>query len=94
MKTTTVRLIKCELHRVKNVNKGTIEFMNYAPVLRKAELDGSDIVGIYGQNGSGKTAMIEGLDIIRHILTGQEIPFHEYGGILCDDSELSALFYV
>ena len=94
MKTTTVRLIKCELHRVKNVNKGTIEFMNYAPVLRKAELDGSDIVGIYGQNGSGKTAMIEGLDIIRHILTGQEIPFHEYGGILCDDSEVSALFYV
>lgn len=94
MNTSIVRLIKCELRRVKNVNKGAIEFMNYAPVMSKAELNGNDIVGIYGQNGSGKTAMIEGLDIIRLILSGQEVPFDEYGGLLCDRSELFAQFFV
>lgn len=94
MNTSTVRLLKCELHNVKNVTKGSIEFMNYAPVLKNAALSGNDVVGIYGQNGSGKTAMIEGLDMIRHILSGEEIPYHEYGGILCEGSELSAQFFV
>lgn len=94
MKKSTVRLIKCELNNVKNVNKGAIEFMNYAPVLSGAKLKGNDIVGIYGQNGSGKTTMIEGLDIVRNILTGEEIPFHEYGGILGEDSKLAVLFFV
>ena len=94
MKTTIVRLIKFELHRVKNVNDGIIEFMNYAPVLSKAEIAGNDIVGIYGQNGSGKTAAIEGLDIMRHILSGEEIPYREYGGILSGESELVAHFFL
>lgn len=94
MDTPTVRLIKCELHKVKNVNYGEIEFMNYSSVLSKAELIGNDVVGIYGQNGSGKTAMIEGLDIVRHLLSGKEIPYWEYGGIVEEDSELSVHFFV
>ena len=94
MKANIVRLIKLELHRVKNVNNGVIEFMNYAPVLSKADITENDIVGIYGQNGSGKTAAIEGLDIMRYILSGEEIPCREYGGILSGESELIAHFFL
>ena len=39
MKANIVRLIKLELHRVKNVNNGVIEFMNYAPVLSKVQFE-------------------------------------------------------
>ena len=50
-----VRIIKNELHYFKNVNYGEIRYMNYSSVERDAEIKCKDIVGIYGQNGSGKT---------------------------------------
>ena len=34
----------------------------------------SDILGIYGQNGSGKTSTIEALSILKFLLSGRKIP--------------------
>ena len=80
-----VRIIKNELHYFKNVNYGEIRYMNYSSVERDAEIKCKDIVGIYGQNGSGKTAMAEALDKLKNILAGEEIPYEPYEGLI--DSE-------
>ena len=54
-----VRIIKNELIDFKNVNYGEVRYINYSSVEKEAVLQKNDIVGIYGQNGSGKTALVE-----------------------------------
>ena len=46
------------------------------------------------QNGSGKTALVESLDILKHILLGTEISYDEYAGIISEenDTQLATLF--
>lgn len=91
-----VRIIKSELFHFKNVEYGEIRYMNYSPVTYHAQIEKSDIVGIYGQNGSGKTAMVEALDIFKHVLSGREIPYEAYGGLL-DTGNVSRIklsFYI
>ena len=63
MKNATVMLKRIALENFKNVKKGEI------PLVRKGE-DGACIAGIYGQNGSGKTAVIEALVLLKHCLMG------------------------
>lgn len=82
-----VRIIKNELINFKNVEYGQIKYMNYSSVQNDACISESDIVGIYGQNGSGKTAMVEALDIVKHVLSGIEIPYDTYEGILSDQND-------
>ena len=72
-----VRLVKIELSNIKNVEHGEIEFANYQSVKTKGVILKSDIVGIYGQNGSGKTAVIEVLDILKSLLSGRAISFND-----------------
>ena len=67
-----VRIIKNELIHFKNVEYGEIRYMNYGSVQKNAKIEKNDIVGLYGQNGSGKTAMIEALAILKCILAGEE----------------------
>ena len=66
-----VRIVKSELMHFKNVANGEIRYMNYGSVEKRAEIEKKDIVGLYGQNGSGKTAMVEALAILKCILSGQ-----------------------
>lgn len=91
-----VRIIRNELFNFKNVEYGEIRYMNYYSVEKKAAIETKDIVGIYGQNGSGKTAMVEALDVLKHILSGREIPYEPYEGLL-DHRGLSRMrvsFYI
>ncbi|MFV0254671.1 MAG: AAA family ATPase [Erysipelotrichaceae bacterium] len=65
-----VRIKRIKLSNIKNVNFGVIEFKNYFSE------DGyycSDVVGIYGQNGSGKTACLDALNIISLLWRQQDI---------------------
>lgn len=91
-----VRIIKNELCYFKNVEYGEIRYMNYSSAEREGKIGKRDIVGIYGQNGSGKTAMIEALDVLKCILSGREIPYEPYEGLLDDGglSRMSVSFYV
>ena len=66
-----VRIIKNELVNFKNVNYGEIRYTNYSSVEKNAMLRKNDIIGIYGQNGSGKTELVEALDILKSILSGE-----------------------
>ena len=63
MKNATVILKRILLENFKNVKKGEIS------LVRKGE-NGACIAGIYGQNGSGKTAIIEALVMLKHCLMG------------------------
>lgn len=59
------RIIKTELFNFKNVNYGQIKYLNYSSVNSRAKIENNDVLGIYGQNGSGKTAIIEAMDILK-----------------------------
>lgn len=84
MNADMVRLMSVQLYEFKNVQYGEVKFPNYGCLNSKAEANYSDITGIYGQNGSGKTALIEALDISRFVLSGQNVNW-EYSGIISDD---------
>ncbi|MBD5475607.1 MAG: ATP-binding protein [Lachnospiraceae bacterium] len=77
-----VRIIRTEIQNLKNVNYGEVTYMNYGSINSKGVVEKSDIVGIYGQNGSGKTALVEALDILRYCITGLTVPYDSYAGIL------------
>lgn len=91
-----VRIIKNELFNFKNVEHGDIRYMNYSSVNNNAQIEEQDIVGLYGQNGSGKTAVVESLDILKCILSGVEIPYRVYEGLLSPDNKtiLSTVFFM
>lgn len=69
-----VRVKEIELNGFKNVEHGLIKMPS--TVEKKFFEHGSDILGIYGQNGSGKTAVIEAMTIIQCLLKGE--PLDEY----------------
>lgn len=91
-----VRIIQNELINFKNVEYGKIKYMNYSSVQKNACITENDIVGIYGQNGSGKTALVEALDILKYVLSGMEIPFDSYEGLLSDkgDTAIKTIFFI
>ncbi len=91
-----VRIIKSELASFKNVQYGEIKYMNYRNVERDAKIENHDIVGIYGQNGSGKTAMIEALDILKLVLCGDTVKFLNYEGLLNSEetTKITTFFYI
>ena len=71
MKDYVVRLSSMTLERIKNVRNGTI----YMPMTNEKGLNvrGAEILGIYGQNGSGKTAIVDAFYFLQQIMTGNEI---------------------
>ena len=71
MKDFVVRLSSLTLKNIKNVKNGTV-FMPLAHD-RSQTLRGSEILGIYGQNGSGKTAVVDSLYFLQQIMIGQEM---------------------
>lgn len=69
----TVRLHKAVLQNFKSVGYGEVVFdcsKQFVPFDTTA-----DVLGIYGQNGSGKTAFIEALSILKSLLSGERISF-------------------
>ena len=66
-----VRITKIVLQDFKNVEFGEIDFncgKYFVPYGTQ-----SDILGLYGQNGSGKTALIEALYILKQLLRGSKV---------------------
>ena len=72
MKERMLRLQQVQLNNFKNVRQGEIDFNSYKSENFFSET--SDVLGIYGQNGSGKTAFIEALWILKLVLLGESLP--------------------
>ena len=71
MRDVVVRLSSLTLVNIKNVKKGTI-FMPLSDE-RKYEWGSAEILGIYGQNGSGKTAIVDTLYFLQRIMIGHKL---------------------
>lgn len=66
-----IRIQKIVLENFKGVTYGEIVFNGGKSMTSQDE--GPDILGIYGQNGSGKTAVIDALEILRIAMAGKPI---------------------
>ena len=77
-----IRLTKIEIKELKNVSNGIIDFKE-------------KITGIYGQNGSGKTALVDAMNILKSILCGKNLDFaYELISVNSEFAELNFHFDV
>lgn len=71
MKDFVVRLSSLTLVNIKNVKNGTI--LMPSSNNKALSMGGAEILGIYGQNGSGKTAVVDTLYFLQQIMIGCEL---------------------
>lgn len=67
-----VRLRSLEISNIKNTVRGVVDMPGKA--MKSPFFSGAEVLGIYGQNGSGKTAVIDALFYLQNILLGQSLP--------------------
>ena len=72
MKHNIVRINKIVLSNFKNVKKGIVEMPAYSG--KELFSEKADVLGLYGQNGSGKTSVVEALRFVKMLLSGEELP--------------------
>lgn len=65
-----IRIRKIVMENFKNVSYGEV-VVNAGN--KEDQFEGADILGLYGQNGSGKTAVIDALTILKDALAGSPI---------------------
>ena len=70
---SVVRIQEIEIENFKNVLNGVITFESYKKKDFFQDSHNCDIVGLYGQNGSGKTSLVEAIDILKSVLLGQKL---------------------
>ena len=86
MKPTSVRITGITIHNFKNVIEGSLSFENIRKNYR------ASIVGLYGQNGSGKTALIDALELLKYALCGRTIP-EKFAAFINVDSDVATFLY-
>ena len=88
MNSYEVRIAEITIKNFKNVMYGSISLANGKKDYR------SSILGLYGQNGSGKTALIDALELLKYALRGVQIPskFADYINIDNEEAELEFTF--
>lgn len=80
------RIENITIENFKNVTQGTLDFEN-----KRKEYKAS-VLGIYGQNGSGKTALIDAILLLKFALCGNPIP-RKYADYVNMDAEYATLKY-
>lgn len=70
--TTIIKLKSVNIKNLKNVKNGLI-----SSEIDFENIEEGNVVGLYGQNGSGKTAMVEALTILKKLIIKERLPFKE-----------------
>lgn len=66
-----IRIQRASIKNFRNVESGDIRFpCNYSEDVFAPK---ADVLGIYGQNGSGKTTFIDALEILKTLLSGKKV---------------------
>ena len=80
-----VRLLEIIVRNFKNVDYGQVNLGN----TKNFE---SSILGMYGQNGSGKTALIDAMDLFKVLAQGQPVP-RRFSNFIKIDKDYAELTY-
>lgn len=86
----TVRISRIVLDNFKSVRHGEIT-LNCGSNFVQAGTE-SDILGVYGQNGSGKSSLIEALAILQRLVSGSRVP-DEYAECIAADADHAHLYF-
>lgn len=94
MRRPIVRLSSLQLTNIKNVKKGTIYMPNTVNKILSA--DKAEILGIYGQNGSGKTAIVDAMYFLQKVMIGVDLDqsLEDYMDMDSDTAEIFADFNI
>ncbi len=79
-----IRLSGITIENFKNVLYGQISL--------SASEEGPSILGVYGQNGSGKTSLIEALELLKYLLQGKTPP-RDFSELIHVDSPYAKVTY-
>lgn len=81
---TRVRFCGIQIRGFKNVHYGKVQMPESCD--KNYFSNKADILGIYGQNGSGKTAVIEAIEVLQQLLAGETVTtaLEDY---ICKDSD-------
>ena len=71
------RLSRIEIYNFKNIKSAKLDFKN-------------SMLGLYGENGSGKTALIDVLDLVKTVLCGQSVS-SDFSSLIHVDAEYSRI---
>lgn len=99
MSKPVIRIMNIELTNFKCVGHGKIElnsgklFDKKDKSSREEALTGPDLLGIFGQNGSGKSSVIEALAILQHLMKGEDVPA-DYARCIAVGTECAELKFV
>lgn len=87
-----VRILEIVLDNFKNVEKGEIIAGSSENLLQGK----SDVLGIYGQNGSGKTAAVDAIHLMQRLVVGEKLPRYaeEFIRQGADCASVSILFFI
>ena len=86
MKIHNVRISSINIRNFKNVISGNLDLH------RSIEHGNASVLGLYGQNGSGKTALIDTIELLQYLLCGRPVPdkFADYINI---DAETATICF-
>lgn len=82
-----MRINKIVIDNFKNVVHGELSFEN------KRRPDGSSILALYGQNGSGKSALIDSILAFKLLLMGDELP-QRFADFINKEAEFARFVFI
>ena len=69
-----VRILSININNIKNLKNGAIEFNSNKKIDKNEFIfDKSDVIGIYGPNGSSKTAIVNSFRILKDIIVSSDL---------------------
>lgn len=86
MDNALVRIMGIRITNLKNVSSGEISFTN------DPENSNVNMLGLFGQNGSGKTVLIDALEVLKYVLSGKSVP-SRYVDYISVDAEYAHLTF-
>ena len=69
----TNRILSITIHNIKNVKNGTLDFCENENVKNGIFCNNAGILGLYGQNGSGKTTIIKAFALLQHLAINRKL---------------------